>query len=598
MVKLKVRKEVPRELTWNAESVFLSVEAWEEEFSAVSKALSGLVAFKGNAVSDGKRFVEVLELCDSIRVRLGHLFVYAFTLYGVDTNDPVAARIDGKANGLSARFAAATAFLVPEILDAGEERILQLVSTTPELSVFEHYCRNLFRNKPHVRNAEVEELLGAVSDPFSAVETTYTVLSSGEIRYKDASDSSKVFHSVGQGTIGALLQSRDRTLRQTAWESFADGYLSFRGAIASNYLTAVKQDIFRSRARRYESTLEAALFPQQIPRSVFSSLLDTFQRNLPVWHRYWRVRKKLLGVDKLQPFDIWAPISRKQPVVSLQQAIDWISEGMAPLGTDYVAVLRQGCSEDRWLDTVCNNGKRAGAWSGGSLGTHPFIVMSYTDDLGSMSTLAHELGHSMHSYLTWKKQPPVYADYSIFAAEVASNFNQALVRDYLFELHAGDADFQVALIEEAMGNFHRYLFIMPTLARFEQRVHAHLETGQSMAAEDLNRLMHELFAEGYGSEVGGDPERIGITWAQFPHLYAPFYVFQYATGISAAHDFASRVRTDGAAAEKYLEFLQAGSSLYPVDALKRAGCDLTSSEPVDRAFATLGRYVDRLEGVV
>lgn len=594
MSQLPARSEVPVQATWNAESVFGSIQEWESEYEAVLAEIPKIHSFRGLVSQSTNKLAEVLSICDVIRARIGKLGVYSYTSYGVDTNNQAAARIDSKTATVHSRFSAACSFIAPEILAAGEQ-ILSEISEIPGLEVYRHYLENLFRSRPHVRSSEVEEVLGMVGEPFAGPETTYTMLTSAEIVFEQVKDSKGTAHRVFQGTIGAQMHSDDAVLRRNAWESFADQFLAFKGTIASNYLTAVKQDVFKARARGFESSLDAALFGNNIPVSVFTTLIDVFEKHLPVWHRYWKVRRKALGLSVHGPYDIWAPIARQQPVIPLQKGIDWICQGMAPLGKEYVDALRTGCLTDRWLDCVPNMGKRAGAWSGGSLGTHPFIVMGYNDDLASMSTLAHELGHSMHSYLTWKTQPPIYADYSIFAAEVASNFDQALVRSHLLELHKSDSAFQIALIEEAMSNFHRYLFIMPTLARFELQVHTRVAQGKSMAADDLNDIMYELFAQGYGGEVAGDKARIGITWAQFPHLYMPFYVFQYATGISAAHALADQVSRDSGAATRYLDFLKAGSSRYPTDALKAAGCDLTVAEPIERAFATLAAYVDRLE---
>ncbi len=277
----------------------------------------------------------------------------------------------------------------------------------------------------------------------------------------------------------------------------------------------------------------------------------------------------------------------------------WIAEGMRPLGDEYVSALRRGATDARWVDRYPNQGKRQGAFSSGVPGTHPFILLSYNDDLFGLSTLAHELGHSLHSYYAWQTQPFVYSRYSLFVAEVASNFNQALVRAHLLETHA-DPDFQIALIEEAMSNFHRYFFLMPALARFERAIHHRVEQGDALTADGLVALMADLLGEGYGGEVAVDAERTGSTWMQFStHLYANFYVFQYATGISGAHALAERVLVgEPGAAERYLSFLKAGGSLYPLDALRQAGVDLSTPEPVERAFAVLARMVDRLEGLL
>jgi oligoendopeptidase F len=372
-----------------------------------------------------------------------------------------------------------------------------------------------------------------------------------------------------------------------------------KNTMANCMATGVKQNVFMARARHYPSALEAALTTNHIPVAVFHNLIETYRRNLPTWHRYWRARRQALGYDKLHVYDIKAPLTSKVQRVTFDQAITWIAEGMRPLGEEYVSVMRDGVLEQRWVDIYPNQGKRTGAFSSGAPGTHPFILMSYTDDLFSMSTLAHELGHSMHSYYTWQTQPLIYSDYSLFVAEVASNFNQALVRAHLLKANP-DPDFQIALIEEAMANFHRYFFIMPTLARFELEIHQRIERGDALTADGMIALMSDLFREGYGDEVEIDAERIGITWGQFSsHLYANFYVYQYATGIAAAHALAEGVLAGSTTAvQNYLSFLKAGSSLYPLDALKLAGVDMTSPEAVEQTFGVLAQIVERLERLV
>jgi oligoendopeptidase F len=350
--------------------------------------------------------------------------------------------------------------------------------------------------------------------------------------------------------------------------------------------------------------LEAALAPKNIPTSVFHNTVDTVRRHLPLWHRYWRIRREALGLERLHVYDIKAPLTSEKPAIPFEQAAEWISAGMEPLGEEYVSAMRRGIFQERWIDRLPNLGKRSGAFSAGVPDTHPFILMSYTDDIFSLSTLAHELGHSLHSYFAWKHQPFVYARYTIFVAEVASNFNQALVRAHLLEQET-DPLFQLSVLEEALANFHRYFFIMPTLARFELEIHQRVERGEALTAAGMITLMADLFHEGYGDEVAdfsseSDRERIGITWAQFPnHLYANFYVYQYTTGIGAAHALAQRV-LDGepGAVEDYLAFLKAGGSLYPLEALELAGVDMTSPEPVEAAFSVLSGYVDRMEALL
>ncbi|RIK16653.1 MAG: oligoendopeptidase F, partial [Chloroflexi bacterium] len=425
----------------------------------------------------------------------------------------------------------------------------------PRLKIGAHYFDNLFRHQKHVRSAEVEQLLGMLVDPFSGAGTSHTMLTSADMRFAPALDSGGSAHEVSQGTIYTLLDSPDRAARQTAWENYRDLHLAFRNTLTAQLETSIKQNVFQMRARRFNSALEMALDEQNIPPQVFHNLIATFKKNLPTWQRYWRLRKKALGVATLHTYDIWAPLTDQTRPIPYEQAVEWICAGLAPLGQDYIEIVRRGCLKERWVDAMPNRGKREGAFSAGSPGTHPFIVMSYDNNFGALSTLAHELGHSMHSYLTWQTQPMLYSNYGMFAAEVASNFHQALVRAHLLR-ETTDRALRIAILEEAMQNYHRYFFIMPTLARFELVTHERIERGEALTADALNELCADLFAEGYGGDLQIDRARDGITWATFGHLYVDFYVFQYATGISAANALSQRI-LNGApnAVQDYLGFL-------------------------------------------
>ncbi|MFZ1768790.1 MAG: oligoendopeptidase F, partial [Caldilinea sp.] len=525
------------------------------------------------------------------------LVMYASLDYSTDTNNQAAAARTAQATTLAATVQAAVSFAEPELMGIGFDVLRAWQQTHPPLAIYAHYFDNLERMSAHVRSAEIEELLGQVEDPFRTAANTHGILTNSEIPFATAhaSDASQTFE-VTHGALGALLGSPDREVRRTAWESYADGHLAYKNTMANALAAGVKQDVFRARARRYASSLEAALTPPNISTTIFHNLIETFRRNLPTWHRYWRLRRQVLGVQTLYEYDIKAPLTKDKIEVRYPQAVTWICEGMAPLGEEYVDVLRRGALEQRWVDIYPNKGKRLGAFSYGGPGTHPFIMMSYNDDIFSLSTLAHELGHSLHSYYSWRTQPTIYGRYTLFAAEVASNFNQALVRDYLLRTQS-DRAFQVAVIEEAMSNFHRYFLIMPTLARFELEVHERTERGEALTSTVLNELMADLFAEGYGADLAMDRARTGSTWAQFStHLYSNFYVYQYATGIAGANALAQGVLAGKeGAVERYLDFLHAGGSRYPLDALQRAGVDLTTPAPVDAAFAVLADYVDRLE---
>lgn len=592
------RNELAVEHTWNAPSVFPTVEDWEVEFKNISDSLSDLGKFQGHLSDGPATLADALEVFEHLIRGIGKVVIYAGLSHYVDTTDQEAAGRFSMAQGLYGKSLAAVAYLDPELLKIGERTLLQWVVEEPRLTIYEHYISNLFRKQVHIRSTEVEELLGLLTDPFSGARSTARMLTDAEFRFEPAVSKDGRQLSLTQGTLEKLLTSADREARRTAWENYADTYLAHKNTLTNNLITSIKQNVFLMHARRHSSTLEAALFEHNIPVEVFHNLIDTFRKNIPTWHRYWEIRRKALGVETLHTYDIWAPLTTDRPNVSFDQAVEWICDGLAPLGDEYTDQIRKGCLTDRWVDIYPNQGKTAGAFSHGSPGTHPFIVMSFNNDTLSLGTLAHELGHSMHSYLTWQNQPIVYSRYSLFAAEVASNFHQAMVRAYLLDKET-DPQFQISVIEETMDNLHRYFFIMPTLARFELEVHERVERGEGLTADSMIELMADLFSEGYGDVMHLDRQRDGITWATFSHLFRDYYVYQYVTGISGAHALANRVLSGAeGAAHKYLNFLKAGSSDYPINLLKQAGVDLATPQAVEETFAVLAGYVDRLEELV
>ncbi|MBN2386749.1 MAG: oligoendopeptidase F [Anaerolineales bacterium] len=595
---LPTRKQVLREQTWDLESIFPTPTDWEAACQELTQLLTGLSAYQGRLKEGPQTLLAYLRELEPTSILMGKIMTYASNAYSVDTNDQDAAARVGQARSIGARYGATLAFFDPELVEIGFTTLHAWITATPELGFFAHYVDRLEKARQHVRSGEVEEVLALAGDPFSGPFAVYSALNSADLTFRPAIASDGAELEVGQASMGSLITHADREVRRTAWENYSDSYLAFKNTYAAALTAAIKQDVFRMHTRRYETCLQASLEPNHIPVEVFHNLIEVFQQNLPTWHRYWRLRGKALGYDQFHVYDIKAPLSTDTPVVPFDRAVDWICEGMAPLGEEYVAALRKGCQQERWVDRARNKGKRDGAFSSGGPGMNPFIMMSYADDLYSLSTLAHELGHSLHTYYTCQAQPTIYARYGLFVAEVASNFNQAMVREHLLRTQTG-RDFQIALIEEAMSNYHRYFFIMPTLARFELEMHTRAEKGAPLSAEVMIGTAADLFKEGYGDEVIFERDRIGITWAQFLHMYMNFYVYQYATGISGAHALAHAINAgDPGAAGRYLDFLRAGGSVYPLEALKKAGVDLTTTEPVERAFEVLSGLVDRLEGLV
>jgi oligoendopeptidase F len=594
-ITLPARSEVPLEETWALESVFASPAEWEAACETLENLLPSLAAYQGRLKESPQVLLEAIQKFEEVGALFGKIMTYASNATSVDTFDQDANARAGQSRSLGAKTGAAMAFFDPELMTVGFDTLKNWMKTTPELAFFAQYVDRLEKRSAHVRSGEVEQVLALAGDPFGGAFNAFNMLNNADLKFQPATASDGAQLEIGQASIGSLITHPDRQVRRSAWQNYADGYLAFKNTSAAILTTAIKQDVFTARVRGYTSSLHASLEPNNVPVEVFHNLIEVFKQNLPTWHKYWRVRRKALKLDTFGVYDIKAPLTSSKPVVPYRQAVDWICEGMAPLGEEYVAIMRRGCLEDRWVDRARNRGKREGAFSSGSYGTRPFIMMSYADDLFSLSTLAHELGHSMHSYYSRANQRFIYSRYGLFVAEVASNFNQATVREYLMRTQTAP-DFQIALIEEAMSNYHRYFFIMPTLARFELEMHARAEKGAPLNADILIGILADLFKEGYGDEVEFDRERTGITWAQFLHMYMNFYVYQYATGISGAHALSHGV-TSGqpGAAERYLDFLKSGGSRYPLEALKMAGVDMTSPEPVSDAFSVLAELVNRLE---
>ena len=593
------RNKVEKKQTWNAESVFKNHKAWDEEVKNILAEIEPLKKFSGRLGENPVVLLEAMAALEGLLVRAQRVFMYAGFAAAVDTTDQVAAGMQSQAGSMFGQVASAAAFVRPELLSIGRAKLDEWMKQDLKLGSYAHFFDDLFRKQDHVRSGEVEELLGMLADPFSWPASTSSLITNADFNFAPAVNSKGKKLVVTQSSIHEILNQPDRKARQSSWNNYMDRHVEFKNTLASNLTTSIKANVFYTHARKHESSLAASLFEQNVPVEVFHNLIDTFKKHLPVWHRYFEIKRKALGQRDITYYDMWAPLTKKRPQVSFQQAVDMISESLAPMGKEYVDVLRKGCLEERWVDWAPNKGKQNGAFSYGAPGTYPFIMMSFTDEVGSLSTLAHELGHSMHSYLTWKNQPLAYADYSLFVAEVASNFHQAMMRGHLLKT-VTDKNFLIALIEEAVGgNFFRYFFQMPTLARFELETHERIEKGESLTADLMIDLMADLFTEGFSPKVRVDRTRVGMVWSTFGHLFSDYYVYQYATGISGAHALSGRIlRGEPGAVDDYLGFLKSGGSKYPLDVLKKAGVDLTSPKPVEETFTVMESYIDRLEELV
>lgn len=598
------RSEAPSEATWNKEHVFDGWDGFTKEITSIQSELPLLADYQGSLAGDPVVLLDWLTRTGSLSDRLGKLLTYAGMAISVDTSDTKAKAGYGQAMGLSSAFAGAIAFAEPELMTAlGDgSPVADWIAASPELERYERYFRALVRKAPYTLSAEVETVLGNLGSALGSVSQTLAELAGSDMEFRDARDSSGTSHAVGQGTFMSHYAHEDRELRRSAWESFGDGYLKYQNTFATGYLGVIKQSVFQTKERGYESVLHERLEPTGLPVQVFHHLIEIFEENLPVWHRYWEVKRRLLGLDQLRPWDRWAPLSGGGPPVSYPEAVDWICRALEPMGTEYVETLRRGALTDRWVDWAPNAGKRQGAFSVPAYpGTYPFIMMTYHDSVFSMSTLAHELGHSMHHHLIAANQPAVYNGLSAVwrsssIAETASNFHQAMTRSWLRRERGDDDALMLAVVDEAMMNYHRYCFIMPTLARFELEVATRAQAGEPLNAPILGEIMSGCFARGYGDVLVDDRERTAVTWAQFQHLYRPFYTFQYAIGISAASIAADRITAgESGAVERYLAMLRSGYSLPAIDLFRVADIEMERTEPMKAMFARLESLVELLE---
>ncbi len=591
------RSELPKNQAWSIETVFPSEAEWRQALQGLPAQGESLSVFKGRLGESGARLFEALQTRDEVLLVGTRVSLYASMLHSTEGTNSDYTSMSAEARGAYAQLAGAAAFFSPELLSLEPNALEALMRDEPRLETYRHALKLLRERQEHVRSEEVETLLALAQDALGTGSTVSSAATNTDMTFSEIQRGGQIT-AVSHSTMGELLVDPDSSVRRAAWESYADGHLRFQNTLAATLQGSIKAYSFNARARGYKSSLNMSLETNRIPVRVFEHLIDTFKQNLPTWHRFWRLRQKASGGAlhnfNVPIYDALAPLV-PSPKVTFEQASNMILEGMAPLGAEYTEPMRRGLFDERWVDWGLNIGKGPGAYSSGIRGTHPFIFISWSDDLYSMSTLAHELGHSMHSYFSRKTQPTVYSGYGLFVAEVASNFNQAMVRSHLLK-SAQTRDAKLAILEEAFANFHRYLFVMPTLARLELELYERVERGGAITAPGLSQRLVELFSEGYGGAVEIDAARLGSSWMNFGHLYAPFYVYQYATGIAAANALAKDVLEQGEpAAQRYLNFLKAGSSNDPLEVLKLAGIDMNDPEPVQRGFDVLKDMVDQLE---
>ena len=592
--KLIKRSEQEKKNTWAIEDLYVSVDMWQKEYDQINEILPKALEYQGRLGKSAELLYDFLQLSDEISKLLERVYVYANQKYHEDTNNPIYQDLSNKANALSVQVSSALSFATPEVLSIPEETISQFRIDKVDLKQYSFYINDILRQKPHILSGEMEELLADAGEMAEAPSNIFSMFDNADIRFPEIKDEEGDEVQITHGRYIRLLESEDPRVRKDAFQGLYKTYDSFRNTLAASFSSNVKQEAFFAKARKYSSTLEKALDGGNIPVDVYTNLISAVHDNMDIMYRYVKLRKKLLGLDELHMYDMYTPlISDVKMEVPFEEAKKIVAEGLNTLGEDYGKILKEGY-DNRWIDIYENENKRSGAYSWGAYGTHPYVLLNYNDTLDNVFTLAHEMGHAIHSYYSDKTQPYVYAGYRIFVAEVASTCNESLLIDYMLK-NTKDKKEKAYLINHFLDKFKGTLFRQTMFAEFEMITHRMVEEGESLTADSLCKIYHDLNKLYFGDDVVIDSE-IDMEWARIPHFYNAFYVYQYATGYSAAIALSRRILNEGKpAVDDYINFLSSGSSNYPIELLKKAGVDMSTKEPVNQALKLFSDLLDQME---
>ena len=594
--RIPERKEIPVEYTWDLTDIFPDDEAWALERTALLEMPAKIEAFAGTLGEKPGRLLDWLKLSDELGVRIEELMGYANCKGDQDTADGFYQDMRSKAIACYVAIAGASAFATPEILAIPEETLDRFYAECPALETYRRSLTRIRRMKEHILSPNEERLLAAAGEMSEAPDSIASALRNADLRFADAIDSEGKGHPLSAGTFGPLMESGDRALRKSAFENCYARYGEFKNTVAATLDAQFKQLKFFSEARRYPTTLAAALDSTEVPESVYLNLIETVHQNLDKMYRYVALRKKLLGVDELHMYDVYTPVVKDAAVkIPYEEAKATVLDALSVMGEDYIALLKEGFSS-RWIDVYENRGKRSGAYSSGSSRPHPFVLLNHKDTLDSMFTIAHEMGHALHSWYSCHNQPVNTSDYVIFVAEVASTCNEILLMRYLLG-RTTDTKERAYLINHFLDQFKGTIYRQTMFAEFELEMGRMIEAGQSLTADALCEKYLELNKLYFGPDMVSD-EAIALEWARIPHFFYNYYVYQYATGFSAAAALAERILTRGDEAVKdYKRFLSGGCSSDPISLLKIAGVDMSTPEPVNAALRHYGELVEELDGL-
>ena len=591
------REQVPQEYTWNLGDIFESDEAWAEENQALKSLPERLKAYEGHLGESAENLLSFFRLEDEADVRLGKLIGYASCKSDQDTGNAFYQDMRGKAMGTIVAASSAAAFATPEIMAIPEDKLSLFYVAQPGLEEYRRSIYQIRRRTAHILSPEEETLLASAGEMANGPENIGSVFRNADLKFPDAVDGEGKTHQLTAGSFVPLLESGDRVLRRSAFETYYGRVNEFKNTIAATLDAQFKQLRFFAAARKYPNTLAAALDGTEVPEQVYTNLIQTVHENLDKMYRYVALRKRILGVDELHMYDVYTPIvSDAAKTIDFGQAKETVLDALKVLGEDYTALLKEGF-ENRWIDVYENEGKRGGAYSSGSSRPHPYVLLNHKDNLNSMFTLAHEMGHALHSYYSCKNQPVSTSDYVIFVAEVASTCNEVLLMRYLLN-RTEDKKERAYLINYFLDQFKSTVYRQTMFAEFELEMGRMSERGETLTADTLCEKYLALNKLYFGPDMISD-EQIALEWARIPHFFYNYYVFQYATGFSAAVAIANRILREGErAVADYKRFLSGGGSTDPISLLKLAGVDMGSPEPVNSALALFGELVSEMETLV
>ncbi len=596
-MEVKDRKDIDVKDTWNLESIYANNELWEEDYAALEKDAAEFAKLKGAIEADVSKIPAVLDAYYGLHRRLSKLSVYARMRFDQDTADSTYQTMAAKIGSLGVKIGAASAFVEPEILSYSKEQLEAAEKENERTAYYGRKIEEMLRGQEHTLDAEKEELLAAAGDMAEAPDDIFSVLMNADMKYPDIVLEDGTHLPLTNSTYISYMESPDRAVREGAFKTLYGQIASLKNTFAAIYRGNLKQAKFYAQSRKYSSARAMYLADSNVPESVYDNLLSAVHEALPMMYRYVAVRKKVLGVDKLHMYDVYTPIVAAQnQTYEFEQAKQMVLEALKPMGEDYLSHVREGL-ENRWIDIYPNKGKKGGAYSWGCYDSQPFILLNYTKNLDSVFTLIHEMGHSIHSYYSRTAQDYAYSDYKIFVAEVASTCNECLLMHDLLK-KTTDKEQRKYLLNHYLDSFKGTLFRQTMFAEFEKNAHEYCAQGKPLTAEALSQMYLELNQKYFGPDMEKD-EEIAYEWMRIPHFYTPFYVYQYATGYSAAVALSAKILKEGKpAVDAYMSFLKGGESKDPIDLLKMAGVDMTTEKPVADALALFGELVTELETLV